>query len=230
MPEHDVVALNANFETWQKDRALGLKTIEPFLYYAVEHITKQYNLTDEQVQYGITDAPNDGGIDALYCLAGKTNVLIRDDMSIKFGSADTIRIMVFQVKSSLTDTGVGPCGIDMFAHFADDLLTLSGASLGGKYESRLITRMQTFQDKYLEFAHNFPRLLLEFYYVTRGDEVTLNVAEEVAIERLKSAVTKHRGTNSRDEFNFEVVDTVKLLEYVRRRRQFPRRIKSPYEK
>lgn len=133
--------------------------------------------------------------------------------------------MVFQVKSSLTETGISPCDIDKFAHFADDLLDLSGTNLAGKYESRLITRMQTFKDKYLEFAHNFPRLILEFYYITRGDGITINIAEQAAIERLRSVVTRHRGTKSTDEFKFESVDTVKLLEYVRRRRQFPRRIK-----
>jgi len=225
MPEHDVVALNANFKTWCKERASGLTTIEPFLYYTVEHITKQYNLTDEQVQYGITDHPNDGGVDAIYCLAGKTNVLLRDDISTKITSADTVRIMVFQVKSSVSETGFSPPEIDKLAHFADDLLNLSGADLAGKYEARLITRMQTFKDKYLEVAHNFPRLVLEFYYVTRGDGETLTPAADAAVERLKQAVAKHRGANSRDEFKFEPADTVKLLEYVRRRRQFPRPIK-----
>ena len=115
MPEHDVIAINANFEAWKRARASGLKNIEPFLYYAVEHITKQYNLTDEQVQYGITDHGNNGGIDAIYCLAGKTNVLLRDDIDSKISSADTIRIIVFQVKSSLTETGISPCDIDKFA-------------------------------------------------------------------------------------------------------------------
>ena len=97
--------------------------------------------------------------------------------------------------------------------------------MAGKYESRLLTRMQTFKVKYLEYARNFPRLILNFYYVTRGDGITTNVAQQAAIGRLKDVVTKHRGSNSIDEFEFEPVDTVKLLEYVRRRRQFPRRIK-----
>ncbi len=47
MPEHEVVALNANL-------AAGLTSIEPFLYYSVEQFTKQYGLTDEQERYGIT--------------------------------------------------------------------------------------------------------------------------------------------------------------------------------
>jgi hypothetical protein len=64
MPEHHVISLQTNFERWQKERAVGLK-VQPFLYYSVEHITKQYDLTDEDIKYGITDHANDGGIDAV---------------------------------------------------------------------------------------------------------------------------------------------------------------------
>ena len=98
MPEHEVVALNANFTKWKQERAAGLIGTEPFLYYSVEQITKQYGLTDEQVRYGITDHPNDGGIDAIYCLAGKNHALLRDDIDIKIGAADALRIMIFQVR------------------------------------------------------------------------------------------------------------------------------------
>lgn len=219
MAEHEVVSLNANFEDWKKDRAVGLKSVEPFLYYAVEHITKQYNLLDEDVQYGITDDPNDGGIDAIYCLAGKRNVLLREGVSTKIASADAIRIMVFQVKSSLRETGFKPGDVDLFAHFADRLLTLSPIDLAGLYTPRILTRIQTFKDKYLEAAGNFPSLRLEFYYVTRGDEVKINKAEKTAVDRLQAIVEKHRGANTKDEFEFFPVDTGELLTYVRKRRQ-----------
>lgn len=85
MSQHEVLALNTNFDNWKRDRASGLTDVEPFLYYVVENITKAYNLTDEQVRYGITDHPNDGGIDALYCLAGKASTPIRDDAKTPIG-------------------------------------------------------------------------------------------------------------------------------------------------
>lgn len=78
MSQHDVLALNANFENWKKERTSGI-TVEPFLYYSVEHITKLYNLTDDQVRYGITDRANDGGIDALYCL---TSIAVGTEWSV----------------------------------------------------------------------------------------------------------------------------------------------------
>src|SRR5579872_7126707 len=124
MAEHEVIALEVNFKSWKKDRANGLK-VEPFLYYSVEHITKRFNLTDEDVKYGITDHPNDGGIDAIYCLAGKSNMLIRDNVKSKLSGTDSIRIMVLQCTSSLSETGFSPHGIDDFTNFADALLSLN---------------------------------------------------------------------------------------------------------
>ncbi len=167
MSQHEVIALDANFENWKRDRATGI-SVEPFLYYSVEHITKAHNLTDEQVSYGITDRSNDGGIDALYCLAGKASTLIRDDAKIP-GGLDSIRVLIFQVKSSLTETGFKPEEIDKFAFFVDDLLDMSSPSknITRKYTPHMLSMMLAFKSAYLAVAQNFPALHIEFYYVTR---------------------------------------------------------------
>jgi hypothetical protein len=227
MSEHEVLALDSNFEAWKQERASGI-TVEPFLYYAVEHITKSYTLTDEQVQYGITDDSNDGGIDAVYCLAGKANTLITDEAMTPVSGIDTIRVMVFQVKSSRSDTGFKPDDIDKMAHFADDLLLitdLSGKKLAQKYHSHLVSIINAFKKTYLSAAGNFPSLHLEFYYVTRGDEDTLNAAGKAAMKRLIEIVHKHRGTdNSNDSVNLYPIDSCALLTYVRKRRQKTRQL------
>jgi len=227
MSEHEVLALDSNFETWKRERASGI-TVEPYLYYAVEHITKRYTLTDEQVQYGITDDFNDGGIDAIYCLAGKANTLITDEVQTQLSGIDTMRVMVFQVKSSKSDTGFKPDDIDKMAHFADDLLLIAGKpskTLAQKYHSHLVSIIEAFKKAYLAAAHNFPSLHLEFYYVTRGDGDTLNVAGDAAKDRLIEVVRKHRGTeNSNDSVNLYPIDSCALLTYVRKRRQRTRRL------
>lgn len=225
LAEHEVVALEVSFAAWLKERAVGLKVV-PFLYYSVEHITKQFDLTDEEINYGITDHSNDGGIDALYCLAGKSNKLIRDDIRVRT-STDSIRIMVFQCKSSLSETGFKEEDIDSFARFADALLSIKtpAKNYAGIYQPRIITLMQIFKDRYLEIADSFPRLFLEFYLVTRGDGSTLNAGARAAEQRLRDAITKHRGPQTSDVFNLFPVQTQELLAYVRQRRERSRIIK-----
>ena len=227
MSQHDVLQLDANFENWKKDRASGL-IVEPFLYYSVEHITKLYNLTDDQVRYGITDHGNDGGIDAFYCLAGRANVLIRDDAPIPTHGVDGIRVMIFQSKSSLSETGFKPEEIDKFGFFVDDLLNMSdtGKKVAGKYTAHMLSMIAAFKSTYLSAAQNFPALQIEFYYITRGDGVSLNVAAIASRDRVLKAVEKHRGqSNPKDSVDFTPIDTQKLLQYIRKRRLRARKLK-----
>ena len=65
MSANDVVVLKANFNDW-KQRAAGLRGIDPWLYYTVEQFIKPYALDDDEIEYGITDGSNDGGADAIY--------------------------------------------------------------------------------------------------------------------------------------------------------------------
>ena len=194
MSQHDVLALDANFENWKKERASGL-TVEPFLFYSVEHITKLYNLTDDQVRYGITDYGNDGGIDALYCLAGRSNTLIRDDAPIPSHGIDRIRLMIFQGKSSLAETGFKPEEIDKFAFFVDYLLNMTSPprKLAGKYTPHMLSMIGAFKNTYLAVVQNLPAPQVEFYYVTRGDGNTLNTAALASRDRALKVVEKHRG-------------------------------------
>lgn len=227
MSEHEVLALDANYETWKRERASGI-SVEPFLYYSVEQITKRFNLTDEQIQYGITDHANDGGIDAIYCLAGNSNILIKDDAKANFANIDSIRVLVFQVKSSKSETGFKPDDIDKFAHFTDVLLNLSHATanLSQLYQSKILLMIDTFQAVLRSAAHNFPPIRVDFYYVTRGDGELLSVAAREAEDRLRSAFRRHRGNaNTSDSISLAPTDSCSLLTYVRQRRQKTRQIR-----
>ena len=79
MGQNDVIALSSNFENWKEERSVGLTDVSPFTYYCVEHFLKPYDLGDEDILYGITDGPNDGGVDALYVITSR-RLLVRDDI------------------------------------------------------------------------------------------------------------------------------------------------------
>jgi hypothetical protein len=85
MSQNDVIVLNANFATWQQ-RATGVK-VDPWLYYCIEQFVKQYGLSDEEIQYGITDGGSDGGADAILLSSQP-----RPTCSGRFGSRIQIRI------------------------------------------------------------------------------------------------------------------------------------------
>ncbi|MBZ5676270.1 MAG: AIPR family protein [Acidobacteriia bacterium] len=141
---------------------------------------------------------------------------------------DAIRIMVFQSKSSLSDTGFKPDEIDKFGFFINDLLdmTNSAKTLQGKYTPQILSLMGAFKSTYLSVAQSFPALHIEFYYVTRGDGTSLNSAATASKNRVLAAVQRHRGKgNNKDSVSFSAIDTAQLLVYVRRRRRSSRTIK-----
>ena len=150
MSQNDVLHLEVNFSDWRGNRGAGLTGIDLFLYYSLDNLLKPFNLSDEEIKYGIIDQGNDGGVDALYLFANH-NTLIRDDIDLKAAGTSRIHIVIVQVKSSLSETGFKLDDIRKFQSFSDDLLDLGtpASSYKHKYHDALITLINTFKDKYL---------------------------------------------------------------------------------
>jgi AIPR protein len=223
MSNNEIMRLDANFTKWKNTSGVGLQGVEPFLFYSVDNILKPYNLSFEDVRYGITDNPNDGGIDAFYILANR-NTVVRDDIDLASSGTDRLRLVLFQSKSSDSETGFKADDIDKFARFADDLLDLGKdpAQFHYKYEGHLRTIMQTFKTKYLSIAGNFPTVEIDFYYVTKGDETKISQTDQDAIDRLDAAVKKHLGDSLPHLYP---VNTQSLLKYAAMHRQKVRSLK-----
>lgn len=223
MSENDLVHLQANFQDWLDTRGKGLKgDIEPFLYYSVDQILKPFNLSDEDTEYGITDDPLDGGIDAIYFLVNR-NTLVRDDLDVRTSGTSRIRLVMVQVKSSLNETGYKAIEVEKFRLFTEDLLNLGrdASTLTHKYHSHLLTIMRTFKQRYIQLAGNFPDIAIDYYYVTRGDETVLGPDVEEAIDRLKGAV---KALLPDAVCEFYPINTQALLAYVKKRKQKARTV------
>ena len=140
MSQNDILHLEAHFKDWSIKRTPGLTGIQPFLYYSLEQILKPFNLEDDDIRYGITERGNDGGIDAAYFIANR-NTLVRDDLDIATSGTSKVRLVIIQVKSSLTETGFNALDVEKFKLFTEDLLNLSrpASAFAHKYQPRLLT-------------------------------------------------------------------------------------------
>jgi hypothetical protein len=221
MSANDLIHLEANFKDWLETRGRGwperLKDIEPFLYYTLDQILKPLNLSDEDTQYGITDHGLDGGIDAIYFLANR-NTLVRDDLDLRTSGTSRIRLVMVQVKSSLSETGFKETDVEKFRLFTNDLLDLTRdtSTMTEKYHPHLLTIMRTFKQRYIQLAGNFPEVAIDYYYVTRGDETETNSPTVEAIDRLKASV---KGLLPDSKCELYPVNTQGLLQYVKQRKQ-----------
>jgi hypothetical protein len=113
----DLQALDANFQTYCKDRVPSLAIDKAFERYCCENILKDYGLSDEEITSGNCGSTDDGGVDGLYFFVGRQ--LITIDTPVPIG-ATTATLAIIQATTSTG--GFSETRIDKFDSFARDLL------------------------------------------------------------------------------------------------------------
>jgi hypothetical protein len=199
MSQNDLIHLESHFENWKQSRGKGLRSVDPFLFYATEQFLKPFDLSDEEILYGIVDGGDDGGIDAIYFLANRGE-LIREDTEIN-PKTDKVHLVVFQVKSS---GGFSANAIEKLILTTEDLLDLSrsAASISNRYHLKLLSIFRSFKEKYLTIAGNFPSLTVDYYYVTKADEVQPDNKANDAAGKVIDGANRHMN-RAQCEFHFK---------------------------
>jgi hypothetical protein len=199
MSQNDLIHLESHFENWRQSRGKGLRSVDPFLFYATEQLLKPFDLSDEEILYGIVDGGDDGGIDAIYFLANKGE-LIREDSNLN-PKTDKVHLVIAQVKSS---GGFSANAIEKLILTTEDLLDLSrsSVSISTRYHSKLLGIFRSFKEKYLTIAGNFPSLVIDYFYVTKADEVFPDDKANDAARKVTEAAKRHMN-RAQCEFHFK---------------------------
>lgn len=188
MASNDAIVLKANFEDWKR-RADGLGEIDPWLYYCLEQFLKPYAIDDDELESGITEGGNDGGIDAHYFLVNNRTV-VGADSNVDPKSVTNIRLLFVQVKHS---GGMKPTEIEKWIQTVGDFFELSTdpTSYGSRYNKEIKAAMRVWRNQYLKMSVHFPKVDIEFYYITGDDAApdgyALDSCKRVE-ERVKKAI------------------------------------------
>ena len=221
MSDNDRILLDANFKNWLEGRGAGLtKSIAPFTYYVLEQFLKPYDPNDDDIAYGITDGPNDGGVDAIYFLINRST-FVQDDTNVDSRSITKIRIIIIQLKGA--EEGFKYNEILKLHAFTDDLLSLTkpAAAMAFKYHAHLIQIMDTIKTQYLKAAGGFPTVNVDYYYSTRMPDATPDTKATDAARRV-TFKARELLTNATCAFNF--VNGKALLAELAKRRSRSRAI------
>lgn len=208
MSENDRTFLEANFQNWKDSRGEGLKTkIDPFIYYVAEQYLKPYDPNDEDIAYGLTDGPNDGGVDAIYFVLNRST-FVRDDTPVDRRNATKVRILIFQVKTGAD--GFKMTEVQKLVFFTDDLLHIQRSTdeMVTKYHAHLLEIMATIKARFLEVVGAFPSIEIDYYYVNKTpdaapDDKTKGVATIVQ-NKVRELITQA-------SVNFHFVNANRLL-------------------
>jgi hypothetical protein len=141
MGVNDVIALKANFATWEADRMPGLTGVDPFEYYCVDQFLKQFAVSDDELRTGLVGGGNDGGADSAHFFVNRR--LVQDDTDLDPKTACKVNVVIIQVKQS---QGFSPTEINKLVFFSDDFLDLSRQPSEYKttYNAKVLEVMRVF--------------------------------------------------------------------------------------
>lgn len=185
-----------------------LTVSEYFEIYSASEILKNYDLTYDDISYGIVGDGGDGGIDSIYTFINGEP--LKEDTSVNTNQKKNhIELIIIQSKTSAS---FKEDAVIKFRESAQDLFNLANNpdDYAGRYNADLIDKVKLFRDSYSKLAKTFPKIEIRYFYATQGDDVHPNVSGKVP--KLQEDIVKMFGGA---EFSFEFIGASKLLEMTR---------------
>lgn len=185
-----------------------LTVSEYFEIYSASEILKNYDLTYDDIDYGIVGDGGDGGIDSIYTFINGEP--LKEDTLINANQKKShIELVIIQSKTSAK---FKEDAVTKFRETAQDLFNLANNpdDFSVRYNAELIDRVKLFRESYSKLAKTFPKIEIRYFYATQGDEVHPNVSGKV--QKLQEDIVK---MFSGAEFSFDFIGASKLLEMTR---------------
>lgn len=209
MNENDKIILDQILDQQRQERAPSASKSEFFELFVAEQTLKEHDLGYDELEAGVVDGPQDGGIDAMYVLVNGEMAL--DDFDFAPLKKNVlIETVLIQAKTSEC---FGEGAIEKMTATAEDIFNLGKDldCLHGVYNEGLLAAAENFRRVYKGLAAKFPTLKFRCVYATRGAEVHPNVKRKAEIlgDKICAAF-------STAEVGFEFLGASDLLALARR--------------
>ena len=157
-----------NFIRQNKDEiASDMGKDEYFEFLLAEQITKDFDLTNDQINDGIMGGGNDGGVDAIYVFVD--GLLMEEDTEAPaISDGINIHVIIAQAKNKV---GYKEDVINRFVAFSEDAFNLDVelSSLSRVYKQDLLESVERLRELWSEtYVRHNPRLTVNFYYGSRA--------------------------------------------------------------
>jgi hypothetical protein len=216
---NEAVLLRARLENLRQATHPHLNADEFLLINSVDSILRSRQLSYQQIEDGIVDGADDGGVDALYIFIN--GVLVEDDATLRAPTDEpTILVEIVQTKN---ESGFSEAALNtlianvelMFSYVSD---TETDRSC---YNPRLRERLRLFRHTVLGSSLSFAALQFNVRYITRAENDPHPKVRAKAEQLCSLFVTHH--PQSKAEFFF--VGAAQLNSAARDRAGRPSRIK-----
>ncbi len=201
MATNDQIILKQIIQQRNDEMETKLTESDFFERFVSDQVLKNYDLSYDEIDSGIVDGGDDGGIDAIYLLINGDLINVDSDVS---DFKRNIKIDLFLVQAKATN-GFSHTSIGKFISSSKDLLNFSIPipSLQKHYNGKLVSIIEKFRKVYRSLLMRHPELCLTYIYASYGDtkEIHHNLLWEK--DKLRDAVTGL--LDSYFEFHFVVL-------------------------
>ncbi|WP_051711290.1 AIPR family protein [Andreprevotia chitinilytica] len=211
MANNDQVILDQIIENERLARMPTATKPDFFEQYVAEQVLKNYDLSDDEVEYGLTGGSHDGGIDGLYTFAN--GELVHEDFDPTALKRNiVIDVVLLQCKTS---NGFDEDSMNKIIALTRDLFALDVAvdNYAGVYNEGVRDGVSCFRQLYQSIAGRFPTLRFQYIYATRGDSREVHPNVQRKVEDLRSAIGS---LFTHADFKFEFYGASDLLGLARR--------------
>ena len=212
MANNDQVLLDQIIEEQRATRIPTATSADFFEQYVAEQVLKNYDLSDDEVEYGLTGGGHDGGVDGIYTFAN--GELVQEDFDhTTLKKNIVIDVAIIQSKTS---NGFEENTINKLIATTGHLFALAQSleQYATVYNEGVRDGVGNFRRLYTSIAGRFPSLNFSYFYVTRGDskDVHPNVRRK-AEEDLRGVVL---ALFPNANFKFSFFGATDLLGFARR--------------
>jgi len=209
---NDEVILREILESSRANTAPQLPASEFFELFVAEQTLKSFDLSNDEIESGITGNGGDGGIDSMYTFVnGK---IVAEDTTDFSGYKKGVRIDLFIIQSKTSSSFSGTV-IDRFIEVTKDILNLSNplSDLTSVYNAKLIQSASDFRRVHLALVSKFPQLHIRYVYASLGDTEQIHPNVRRKEKALKETVYS---LFSHCECEFSFFGSNELLQLVRK--------------
>lgn len=182
-----------------------------FEFLAASQALREYDLSDEEIEAGLTGSGGDGGCDGVYLFFN--DVLVGDDFIDNLTSVPreaTLNIFIVQAKNEL---GFGEDAIMKWKTVSANLLQFENQidSYSGRYTEKVLTFFQNFKDLRIKLLTSKVKLVFKYVYVAVANDLHPNVQAQ-ADELCEQVHQLFPGAMTSVEVEF--VNASKLMELI----------------
>ncbi|MEZ5384919.1 MAG: AIPR family protein [Prosthecobacter sp.] len=218
MAKNDILLLDQIVSEVARDRSISLG--DAFQDFAISEVLKDYDLAPDEIEMGIVDGRNDGGIDAWYTFLDGDLLCDPDDLTQKRG-ASVIDVWILTAKHH--DAFKQEPVVHLYATILDLLdLAKDESHLIERYNDELLSCRDLFKKALIKTARGSPRVRFRLCYLSRGDRELLG---ETVTARSDALVREVYDLLSNCEVSFDFIGAAELLAANRKIKNFSSVIK-----